>query len=83
MTGAFGDILYAQKTSSDKKAKKLPCFKCKKLGHMNCTEPCLGPYHECSKTEGHQRHWRIDHPCSQRVARPTNILGVLAEAAYV
>jgi hypothetical protein len=54
MAAAIGVTPNAQKTFSAKKARKLPCFKSKKLGEMarNCLEPPLGLCHECSKTGG-------------------------------
>jgi hypothetical protein len=84
MAAAIGDAPYAQKTSSDKKDEKLPCFKCKKLGLMvgNCPEPPQRPCHECPKTGGYQWHWRMDCPCSQRGAWPAKTLGVLAKVAH-
>jgi hypothetical protein len=51
-----------------KKARKLACFKFKKLEHMarNCSNPPLGLCHECCKTGGYQLHWSMDCPRSQR-----------------
>jgi hypothetical protein len=62
-----------------KKARKLACFKFKKLEHMarNCSNPPLGLCHECCKTGGYQLHWSMDFgaPLPKR-AQPVKTLGV-------
>jgi hypothetical protein len=83
MAAAIVDAPNTQKTTSDKKAGKISCFKCKKLGHMirNFPEPSPGSCHECSKTRGYQWHQMMDCLHSQRGVWPVKTLGISAEAA--
>jgi hypothetical protein len=56
----IGDAPNAQKTSSDKKSRKLSCFKCKKLGTWQgiAQSSSWDPVMNAPKEEVYQRQWR-------------------------